>query len=484
MSFAPTDEQRAALDLFLRGESMVIDAGAGTGKTSTLVLLAAGTRARGRYLAFNKAIVTDVAGRLPERCPASTAHSMAFQAVGKRYRHRLNSPRMKSMMIARQLGISPLDIAYGGQRKGLAAGWLAGQVMRAVTRYCQTADDDPGRQHFPYVEGIDVPTADGKRTYANNDRLRAHLEAALGKAWADVASTTGQLPFKHEHYLKLWQLDRPRIEADYILFDEAQDANPVMAAVVAAQDHAQRVYVGDENQAIYEWTGAVNAMGGFDAEHRTQLSQSFRFGHGIAERANEILEVLDAGLRLRGLDSIASTVGELDDGEQPDALLCRTNAAALGAVLAAQAEGQPVHLVGGGTEVAAFARAAIDLKAGRGTTHYELSCFDSWGEVQDYCRDDVNGDELALMVRLIDEFTAPTILKAVDGTTPEGDGVLTVSTAHKSKGREWGIVKIGGDFADVEQSTPELRLRYVAMTRARWHLDASALDPKPDEARR
>ncbi|TAT71080.1 hypothetical protein [Rhizobium ruizarguesonis] len=57
--FKPTDEQAAALDAFLQGKSLKINAFAGSGKTSTLQLLANATGLRGQYIAFNKSIVSD-----------------------------------------------------------------------------------------------------------------------------------------------------------------------------------------------------------------------------------------------------------------------------------------------------------------------------------------------------------------------------------------------------------------------------------------
>lgn len=483
MAFNPTSEQQAALDLFLSGDSMVIDAGAGTGKTSTLALLAASTQRSGRYLAYNKAIVVDVQGRLPERCVASTAHSLAFREVGVRYKRRLASQRMKSHEVARFLGIQPFDIVYGGQRKRLSPGYLAGHVMRAVANFTQSADREPSARHFSYIDGIDLPDAAGKRTWTNNDAVRRTLEGALRKAWQDIVKVDGVLRFTHDAYLKIWALGDPRIDSDYILLDEAQDTNPVLAGVLAAQDHAQLVYVGDENQAIYGWRGAIDAMGGFGAEHRRQLTQSFRFGPAVAAQANHILGMLDTTLRIKGLDSIDSTVGELDDPWATDAILCRTNAASIETVLNAQKRGRPVHLVGGGTEVAAFARAARDLMTGRACYHPELACFNSWGEVQDYVENDPQGSELSLLVRLVDDFGVDDILSAVDGTTPEGPGVVTVSTAHKAKGREWPVVRIAGDFVSMEAGPEELRLRYVAFTRARQHLDNSVFSVKAERPR-
>src|SRR4051812_20126422 len=75
IDFAPTGEQQAALDLFATGESMVIEAKAGTGKTSTLKLLGASTPKRGQYIAFNKAIVEEASAKFPANVACNTAHS-------------------------------------------------------------------------------------------------------------------------------------------------------------------------------------------------------------------------------------------------------------------------------------------------------------------------------------------------------------------------------------------------------------------------
>ncbi len=98
----PTNEQQVAIDAFGTGEDLVIQAGAGTGKTATLLMMADTTEARGQYIAFNKSITTEAQGKFPAHVAANTAHSLAFRAVGKKYAHRLNSRRMRSQDIALQ----------------------------------------------------------------------------------------------------------------------------------------------------------------------------------------------------------------------------------------------------------------------------------------------------------------------------------------------------------------------------------------------
>lgn len=480
--FTPTDEQQAALAQFQFGDNLAIEAGAGTGKTSTLQLVASQTQARGQYLAFNRSIVLEARRKMPDNVAADTAHGLAMGAVGRSYRGRLNaSARQRGDQVARFLGIDPLVITYGSQRKVMQPATLASLVQRTVTVFCQTADDEPdAHRHTPYVEGIDVPMADGRRGYTNNNAVRSHIADAVVKAWADLQQTEGRLRFRHEHYLKMWQLSRPRLRCDFVLFDEAQDASPVMLDVVRRQEHAQLVFVGDSQQAIYEFTGAVNALAQVPASHRVMLTQSFRFGPQIAAVANEILAEIDTPLRIRGHEPIESTLVAL---ERPDAVLTRTNATAVERVLQAQKAGLHVHLVGGGVEVVTFAKAAADLMAGRGTHHPELACFTTWGEVQTYVEQDPQGSELALLVSLVDTYGVAVIIEALERMCPEEAADLVVSTAHKAKGREWNRVQLADDFPDPRQSfeammhpesaLPELRLLYVAVTRARLQLDVT-----------
>jgi hypothetical protein len=483
MTISPTAEQTAALNQFLFGDHLAIEAGAGTGKTSTLQLIAESTTGRGQYLAFNRAIVDEARRKMPDNVASSTAHGLAMRSVGRAYAPRLKSPRQRGDQIARHLGIDPMVITYGAQRKVLQPGYLASLVARTINVFCTTADPVPDAQrHCPYVDGIDVPRMDGSRGYANNDKLRTWIADAVQLAWADLQKVEGgKLRFEHGHYLKMWQLSKPRLPVDFVLFDEAQDASPVMLDVVARQaDHAQLVFVGDSQQAIYEFTGAVNALAKVPASHRVLLTQSFRFGPAIAARANQVLTELGTDMRLRGLPSIDSVVAPLYD---PRCILTRTNATAVNHVLAAQKAGKHVHLMGGGTEVVAFAKAAGDLMAGRQTWHQELHCFTTWGEVQAYVEQDPQGSDLALMVSLVDTYGVATIIEALDKMCPEIAADVVVSTAHKAKGREWPTVQLADDFPDPRQSfdvmmdptlaAPELRLIYVACTRASEHLDVS-----------
>jgi superfamily I DNA/RNA helicase len=60
---------------------------------------------------------------------------------------------------------------------------------------------------------------------------------------------------------------------------------------------------------------------------------------------------------------------------------------------------------------------------------------------------------------------------------PEKQADVVVSTAHRAKGREWNDVRLQGDFLHVDDMDSEdLRLAYVAITRAQRTLDMTSWD--------
>ncbi|HMH76879.1 MAG TPA: UvrD-helicase domain-containing protein [Candidatus Udaeobacter sp.] len=471
MTHPPTAEQQGAIDAFTSSSDLRIQAGAGTGKTSTLKFLAAakpGTR--GVYVAYNAAIKNDAKRDFPRNVHCTTSHGLAFSTVGVRFKHRLGAARMPAWRTAEILRVlAPLRV---DGRPPLAPHQIAGHVMATVKRFTYSADRRPTDRHVPRPPGY---------SRAEQQALAKQIMPFVDAAWRDLGDVGGRLKFEHDHYLKMWALHGPKIEGDYLLLDEAQDANPLVTALVLDQTHMQRVAVGDSCQQLYAWRGAEDALSRLPGVPLT-LSQSFRFGPAVAAEANRWLDLLDAPLRLTGFDKIQSRLGPL---HQPDAVLCRTNAGCMTAAMELMADGLRVALAGGGSAILAMAYAAIELKATGTTNHPELIAFDSWDQVREYAANEDDGADLKPMVDLIQEHGADAVIHAVKSLSDEKSAQVTVSTAHKSKGREWATVKIGPDFypPKVDPKTgkqlvskPLAMLAYVAVTRAREVLDCESLD--------
>ena len=83
MKMEPTQEQKAIFDCITNTENhLIVNAGAGTGKTTTIVEAAnmIGDK-KAAFLAFNKSIATELAERLPEGVEAKTFHAFGFSAI-------------------------------------------------------------------------------------------------------------------------------------------------------------------------------------------------------------------------------------------------------------------------------------------------------------------------------------------------------------------------------------------------------------------
>lgn len=495
----PTEEQQAALAAFSTGDDLVIVAGAGTGKTSTLRLLAGSTSRRGLYLAFNKAIAEEAKAAFPRSVQARTAHSLAYGWAARQggYRpvlQRLGRPRRHPQALIEALGLADMTIPTATGEVTFGAGHVLRWVNDILAAFLQSADDDidPAR-HRPLIPGTSAGVV---------DEVAVALTPAVARAWDDLRSAQGVMPMTHAVYLKLWGLACPRLPADVVLYDEAQDASPVVAAVVQAQP-AQKVMVGDPAQSIYRFTGAVDAMTAFQAPHRLALSRSWRFGPAIAAAANIYLELLEQDLRLVGNPVLDSRI--VDVAEGPDALLCRGNATTIGEAIYAQQTGRRVHILGGTDAARRFVEAAEQLQDTGSCQHPELAMFSSWQAVREYVEDESAPVELRTLVTLVDRFGTGTLHQVLTACTlEEADADVVISTVHKSKGREWARVDLADDLdptpaleiltaaaaspvsstepvgeasKEVLQARDELMIGYVAATRARTDLGAGSIAP-------
>jgi AAA domain/UvrD-like helicase C-terminal domain len=469
----PTGEQQAILDAAVTGATVAISAAAGSGKTSTLRMIAeARPKTQMLYLAFNKAIQVEADGSFPANVTCKTAHALAYRHHGAPMRKRLNGPRMTGKQNAALLGITtPLSLDAD---RCFSEAALASMALTMVARFCRSADPKLTTRHFRSPEGLTPP---------EESAVAQYLLPYAQRAWADLTSgERGKLKPTHDMYLKQWQLSQPELTGwDALLYDEAQDADPCISAVVARQHHAQLIAVGDSAQAIYGWRGAGDFLALIDADYRLALTQSWRFGQAVADEANVWLDVMGTDLRVVGNPGREST---LDILETPDAVLCRSNAGTIEQLLAAHDKAVKVHLVGGGKEMRSLAEAALRLQDGKPAAHPELAAFTTWQQVVEYAENDPAGSDLAVAVRMIERYGADEVIRAVDGTVPAERADLRVSTAHKAKGLEWDQVRIGTDYREpLDKTTGEplpipredAMLAYVAVTRAKSVLDNTGL---------
>ncbi|MEI7297049.1 UvrD-helicase domain-containing protein [Paraburkholderia tropica] len=473
-TFTPTPEQEIAVAAAQRGGDLKIKAYAGAGKTSTLKLVAdrfAGRR--GMYLAFNRDIAAAAARKFPANVLSRTMHAHAWAASSPALKRRCALEAEPPHMLASRFGIGPVEVrSVTGRAVELTPFETGRMIADALGRFCRSADLQPEIEHIVADDKIDV---------ADAAQLRNWLLAHLRRLWGESAAPGAGGAVSPDVVLKLWALSAPHIDADFILFDEAQDSDGVMLSVLARQRHAQVIYVGDPYQQIYEWRGAVNAMAHIDAPE-CALTESFRFGPTFAALASRLLIQLGESTPLRGQDAIGSIMVE-DPAIAPpvDAVLCRKNVTAIWQLAAGLESGHRPAIRMSPAEITAFADGADQLLAGQRTFRpAAFALFENWAEVQAFARTPF-GQDLLPVVQIVDEVGTGYLRALAQQCAPEQVADYVISTVHRAKGLEWKRVRVANDFrfrgADGSPvpDDDEIRLLYVAITRAQHVLDISSM---------
>ena len=557
-TYAPSPQQEDIVSMFATGAPMVIEAGAGCGKTSSIVdcadrLWVDRPAARGVYITLNSDVAKEVGSRFTKgNILSSTIHSLALRmlsALGTvpfdvaipgeleplrgydlaqvaHNRMRVPSGQYKPWEYAGLLGVhegvvytprgtTAPKMSCHPEAYGKPKGYKLPSTERFLT---PTMILNAGKEVVENFCSSDAPELDlgfalgvirSRPTWMVPDKLRRPLAeiilAAARNVWDDARRPVGFLPFSHSWYLKWWSLLAPDIKAtlglapgSVLFFDEAQDSRPCISRVVFAQmnyaDPVQVVCVGDTSQAIYGFSGAVDALDTFALAPGVEvlpLSVSWRFGQEIADEANKVLSVLGADLRITGNPSKTSTVGiDTGDLQDYDAVICRTNAQVLGHAMEAISEGIKVSATINVKEIKNTAQSLLDLAEGRKPSHPDLKMLNGPGEVARYLNEATGGDSLARllvqcmtpkftrepwtaeMVRECAQSGVPEIVSTLDNLVSDDEADLIISTIHKAKGRQWPRVLVSMDRAQVfgiEGDTPPspsmLMLLYVAITR-------------------
>lgn len=478
-TFIPTQEQEDALQMFVRGECMRIEAMAGTGKTTLVEYMSSHPeRPKGRilYTAFGNKVVAEAKQRFPRHVRCSTNHGLA-RGYADRY---FQTGRLQDRLTPNKLR-DHFRWKQGDYGNVLEAIGLRG-VMNTLNRFCQSADTQIKVVHaLPFaVHAIPKNPVSAADTAAK----WAGLANAVWEEWIDMDS---RLPITHDVYLKRWAMTKPTLPYEIIMLDEAQDANPVIVDVLHQQTHAQIVIVGDRRQAIFGFRGAIDAMDAFDFRGQASLCQSFRFGPAIAAIGNAVLiEHCESLVSLIGDPRQPGQVSKAPEGKRT--LLARRNATLLHEAIhhLSRRTRLKIGIVGGVEDLITLVRGAADLMSGRKTQVPELAEFSSWYEVKEAAEDPAYF-YLRMLVQLLADYP-PAYLEAqlqkiAGHEHDEASCDLLMSTAHKSKGREWDVVVLSDDFPvpgppddpGAEGWSPEEgNLLYVAVTRARKNLDISA----------
>lgn len=328
----PSHYQSAIFNEVSHGTShLVIQARAGTGKTTTMIQAAQNhipAHLSVGFFAFNKSIAAELTARLTRKnCEAKTFHSYGNSALYRAFgRLKIQAGRVAEHVRQEYPKLERAERAAIVKAVSLAKGSLA-----------KTVDD--------------VLSLDDEHTLFHEDRRERHARATLAVLdWCrDVRSSIDfddmvWLPVVHN--VRTWQYDR-------VIIDETQDLNACQLelALRACKRRGRIIAVGDPAQAIYRFRGADSA-----AMERIQtrldakvlpLSRTYRCAKAIVREARPY--VTDYEAAETNPEGIVREI-DVDDIENEikigDFLLSRSNAPLIALCLDLLVAGLPAAVAG------------------------------------------------------------------------------------------------------------------------------------------
>lgn len=175
--FKPTKEQAQLVKYFKTGKSLKIEACAGSGKTSTLLLMANQTTKPCLYLAFNAAIKEEASKKFPKHVTCYTTHGLAHVYI-KKYYNRLG--RMMPKLLKKALGLEDKFL-------GLSTNRMMERAIQGINNFCLSKDAVLGPEHLPDFEIKDE----------RHDAYVGKLLASMRMAWHLMCDENNELPVTH-----------------------------------------------------------------------------------------------------------------------------------------------------------------------------------------------------------------------------------------------------------------------------------------------
>ena len=341
-------------------QSLLVLAGAGSGKTSVLVARAGWLLAKGDavaeqilLLAFGRKAAEEMDERIRERLhtediTARTFHSLALHIIQQGSKKVPTVSKLENDTPARHKLFITAWRQQCSEKKAQAKGWrqwLEEEMQWSVPEGNFWDDEKLQRRLAPRLdrwvslmrmhggaqaEMIANAPEDIRDLFSN----RIKLMTPLLKAWKSALKEENAVDFSGLIHQAIVILEKGRFISPWkhILVDEFQDISPQRAALLAAlrQQNSQTTLfaVGDDWQAIYRFSGAQLSLTTafhhtFGEGDRCDLDTTYRFNSRIGELANGFIQQNPHQLA-KPLNSL--TVGDkkavtLLDESQLDALL-------------------------------------------------------------------------------------------------------------------------------------------------------------------
>ena len=468
MTIKGTKEQEEIWNEMKNGNGhMMVYAGAGTGKTFTIVEGAKYVEGKKVFLAFNKSIATELGKKLPLDCEAMTFHSLGLASIKMSNR---------SAKVDTKKNYNIIKDVLGKEFKSAPALNKLISLLKS-----SMADWEDEEQIHSIINQYDIEF-DG----LSDERAAIAALPLIRKICMDITL----VDFDDMIWLPV-VLELPVKHYDVVFVDEAQDFNEVQRRLILkACNGGRMIVVGDPKQAIYGFRGADSAsMDIFHQElskgsrgvDRFTLSITWRCPQSVVKEANRFFTDYSAR------EDAEEGVVETNAGFLPsagDLVLCRVNAPLVSECFSLISEGKAAYVLG--REIGY----SLEVLIKKVTKDKEVEIEEFLSVLNDYYRKRMmvleRADKEYQMQTLTDKHDCIIALshntrtvgglidniKEIFGEKGKKSGVV-FSTVHKAKGLEaenvWILQpeKMPHPMAKTDSAREqEKNLCYVAITRA------------------
>lgn len=496
VKFSP--QQQAFIHWAEKGHgSGILKSVAGSGKTTTIIAAVKRMPGQSAILAFNKSIAKEIKEKLEkegidwQKAQAGTVHSFGFSAYRKAYpRVKVDDDKVQKIIDQYQEEAESEQSKEFWHRHAGKIKALVGHAKNRALGVIGSIDDD--KLWFDIIEHFDIIDDEGQIDPVEIITVAKAVlrESNLNRAAIDFSDMI-YLPLLYR--LRFWRYDN-------VWVDEAQDTNPARRLLVAVlvKKGGRVMAVGDEHQAIYAFTGADNdsldqIQKDFSAsEHR--LTVSYRCPKAVVAFAQAWVSHIEASPEAPAGKVTTNNENEFFARQEEfggdTAVLCRLTKplvslafALIRRKIACKIEGRDI---GNGLKKLATRWKVKNLDQLEGKLDAYLE-----GETTKLLAKKLEAklttleDSIETLKVILDQcriekkFTVDELIATIDSIFEDNiKGILTLSTIHKAKGREWLKVfwlnRAGtcpSPWARQQwQKDQENNLCYVAATRAQFEL--------------
>lgn len=299
----------------------IVEAVAGSGKSTTIVEAMKLVRGLAIFLAFNKAIADELKKR---GVNARTFHSLCFGVVLQSMKAQLDQDKLKKLLRENiSIDSGPDTMTAGEERlygafamrlvglaKQVGMGFLTVDTFDAWVDICAHHDIEPDSETANLQRGIEIARL--LLDWSNKDRARVDFDDML--------------------YIAV--RDRLRLPTfDFVFVDEAQDTNMIQREILRMimRPNARMIAVGDPAQAIYGFRGAdarsLSLIGSEFNAVTLPLSISYRCSRTVVSYAQQWVDhIMPREDAPEGAVNKLATDWSPEDFSPNDLVVCRKTA--------------------------------------------------------------------------------------------------------------------------------------------------------------